>query len=168
MWNNTETPLAYLITFRTYGTWLHGDERGSTDRHNNIYGTPHIELNDNWHRFAQQKMSGDAFVMNSHQRRVVKQAIKETCIKRGWDLDAASVRTNHAHGVVSRAKKGDLVLNALKANATRCLRQNGLWLLDHSPWADKGSVRRLWNEQSVANAVKYVLHGQGGPLPDLD
>ena len=25
-------PLAYLITFRCYGTWLHGDQRGSIDR----------------------------------------------------------------------------------------------------------------------------------------
>ena len=30
VWNDTDTPLAYLITFRSYGTWLHGDERGST------------------------------------------------------------------------------------------------------------------------------------------
>ena len=28
IWDDNEFPLAYLITFRTYGTWLHGDERG--------------------------------------------------------------------------------------------------------------------------------------------
>ena len=33
-------PLAYLITFRTYGTWLHGDARGSVDREHNVFGTP--------------------------------------------------------------------------------------------------------------------------------
>ncbi len=33
MWNDTDIPLAYLITFRCYGTWLHEDERGATDRH---------------------------------------------------------------------------------------------------------------------------------------
>ena len=33
-------PLAYLITFRTYGTWLHGDSRGSTDRDHNVPETP--------------------------------------------------------------------------------------------------------------------------------
>jgi hypothetical protein len=32
MWNDTDIPLAYLITFRCYGTWLHGDKRGSIDR----------------------------------------------------------------------------------------------------------------------------------------
>jgi hypothetical protein len=33
-------PLAYFITFHTYGTWIHGDDRGSVDRHHNLYGTP--------------------------------------------------------------------------------------------------------------------------------
>jgi hypothetical protein len=39
-------PLAYLITFRCYGTWLHGEQRGSTDRrHYNRYGTPDMPVN---------------------------------------------------------------------------------------------------------------------------
>ena len=34
---------AYLITFRCYGTWLHGDDRGSVDRRfYNRVGTPRI------------------------------------------------------------------------------------------------------------------------------
>jgi hypothetical protein len=43
MWNDTDTPLAYLITFRCHGTWLHGDERGSVDRFHNRYKSPCIE-----------------------------------------------------------------------------------------------------------------------------
>jgi hypothetical protein len=30
--DDNEFPLAYFISFRTYGTWLHGDERGSVNR----------------------------------------------------------------------------------------------------------------------------------------
>ena len=30
MWNDTDVPLAIFFTFRCYGTWLHGGERGST------------------------------------------------------------------------------------------------------------------------------------------
>jgi hypothetical protein len=37
---SSDGPLAYLITFPTYGTWLHGDERGSVDRDHNLPGTP--------------------------------------------------------------------------------------------------------------------------------
>ncbi|MDX6500593.1 MAG: hypothetical protein QOG23_3853 [Blastocatellia bacterium] len=33
------TPFGYLITFRSYGTWLHG-QSGSVDRFHNAYGTP--------------------------------------------------------------------------------------------------------------------------------
>jgi hypothetical protein len=40
MWNDTDLPLGYLITFRCYGTWLHGDERGSIDRFHNRYSPP--------------------------------------------------------------------------------------------------------------------------------
>jgi len=36
-------PLAYLITFTTYGTWLHGDPRGSVDREHNVWGTPFLD-----------------------------------------------------------------------------------------------------------------------------
>jgi len=43
MWNDTDTPLAYLITFRCHGTWLPGDERGSVDRFHNRYKSPYIE-----------------------------------------------------------------------------------------------------------------------------
>jgi hypothetical protein len=38
-------PLAYLITFNTYGSWLHGDRRGSVDRFHNRYGTPRVGAN---------------------------------------------------------------------------------------------------------------------------
>ena len=30
--NDSDTALAYFISFRSYGTWLHGDQRGSIDR----------------------------------------------------------------------------------------------------------------------------------------
>jgi len=43
MWNDTDIPLAVFFTFRCYGTWLHGDERG--DRNNNTYGSPRIAAN---------------------------------------------------------------------------------------------------------------------------
>jgi len=38
-------PLAYFVSFRTYGTLLHGDERGSVDRKQNKYWTPRIAPN---------------------------------------------------------------------------------------------------------------------------
>ena len=34
---------SYFLTFTTYGTWLHGDTRGSVDREHNIVETPYLE-----------------------------------------------------------------------------------------------------------------------------
>ncbi len=45
--NDEHIPLAYFITFRCYGTWLHGDRRGSVDRFHNIYGTPRLPRTSN-------------------------------------------------------------------------------------------------------------------------
>src|SRR5205823_1175692 len=46
MRNDTDVPLGYLITFRCYGTWLHGDERGAIDRFHNRYKSPYLPRSD--------------------------------------------------------------------------------------------------------------------------
>jgi REP element-mobilizing transposase RayT len=106
--------------------------------------------------------------MNARQRSAVEAAIRETCRLRRWSLLAVNVRTNHVPAVVTANRKASLVLNAFKANSTRQLRQDNLWPDVFSPWANKGSKRKLWNERSVARAIDYVLYGQGDDLPDFD
>ena len=91
----------------------------------------------------------------------IKKAIRETCSIRKWCLYALNVRSNHIHTVVAATNgKPELVLGAFKANATRELRENGLWRHAFTPGADGGSKRRLGTERSVAEAIDYVLHGQ--------
>jgi REP element-mobilizing transposase RayT len=169
MWNDRDTPIAYLITFRTYGTWLHGDERGSTDRHNKIYGNPHYHPDPRWQTHNEKQLSHEPVTLDAARRQAIECALTDTCRRRFWGLMAHNIRTNHAHVVVDTlGKAGSLALNAFKANATREMRQRGLWQINRSPWSDKGSIRHLWNEQSVAAAIEYVLHGQGGELQKFD
>jgi len=169
MWNNTDTPLAYLITFRSYGTWLHGDERGSVDRFHNRYGTPYLPANPKLFEQKVRLLSHEITILRASQRQSVEEAIRETCDVRKWILRAFNIRTNHVHTVVSiGTAKPERALNAFKAYATRKMRKNGCWSSDHSPWTDKGSKRRLWNERSVQKAIEYVLYGQGEELPDFD
>jgi REP element-mobilizing transposase RayT len=169
MWNNTDIPLAYLITFRCYGSWLHGDERGSIDRFHNQYKSPYILPNEKWQQHSIQNLKSKSPTLNLLQRELIEKAVAETCSFRNWRLFAKNVRTNHIHTVVSAGTtKPELVLNAFKANGTRLMRQNDVWHLQHSPWADKGSKRYLWNERSLEIAVDYVLNRQGDKLPDSD
>ncbi len=123
MWNDTDTPLAYFISFRTYGTWLHGDQRGSIDRFHNRYRSPYIPPNEKWRHYNEQKLRTKPLILKARQRRSIEAAIRETCDIRHWWLRAINVRTNHVHTVVTAHKKPGLVLNAFKANSTRQLRQ---------------------------------------------
>ena len=169
MWNDTDIPLAHLITFRSYGTWLHGDERGSINRYHNRYRTPYIAPNQPRRQYNSDSLKDEPVILNTAQRAHVETAIRETCAVRNWLLHAINVRTNHVHVVASIGKtRPERALNAFKANATRQMRQSGCWQREHSPWADKGSKRNLWNERSIERAVDYVINGQGDELPEFD
>ena len=168
IWNDTDTPLAYLITFRSYGTWLHGDERGSVDRFHNHYNSSKIAPNKNWQKYNLKQLKCEAVILNADQRNAVETAIREVCEYRKWSLKAVNVRTNHIHIVVSIGeKKPEKALNDFKSYATRKMREHNCWESEKSPWADKGSKRRLWNEQSMGLACDYVINGQGDDLPNF-
>jgi hypothetical protein len=124
MWNDTDIPLAYFISFRTRGMWLHGDQRGSIDRFHNRYSTPYIPPNELWHRHNQRQLKSAPLILRASQRGAIEVAINETCKIRNWPLLAFNVRTNHVHTVMSADRDPELVLIAFKANATRQLRKD--------------------------------------------
>jgi REP element-mobilizing transposase RayT len=167
-WDDNDGPLAYLITFRTFGTWLHGDDRYSVDRHGkNIYGTPGIAPNEKLFTIMSEKMRTSAFKLVGKQRAVVESAIRSVCEMRGYGILALNIRTNHAHSVVSAWKSPNAVMSAFKANATRELRVAGLISPAQTVWSRGGSTRYLWKPNHVEVAVEYVLYGQGDELPDV-
>jgi len=159
-----DAPVGFLITFRCYGTWLHGDERGSIDRQHRRYGTPTLPPSPQREERNRRLMKQPPVKLDSRQRPVVESAIKKTCTIRGWRLCAISVRTNHVHAVIGANKKPEAIMSALKANATRALREAGIWPSDLSPWEVRGSKKYLWDEEELANAISYVASGQGEPL----
>lgn len=169
MWNDTDIPLAFLITVRTYGTWLHGDERSSVDRFHNQYKTEFAASDKNREQFISKKLKSELVILNASQRNAVESAIREVCEYRNWLLRAINIRTNHFHVVVSNgAATPDRALNDFKSYSTRKMRKTGVWNFRHSPWVDKGSTRYLWNERRIELAVDYVINGQGDELPNFD
>ncbi len=165
-WDDNDHPLAYLITFRTYGTWLHGDERGSIDRYHNQYKGPRVPVNPILEEQHRAKLKSPPVLLDEDQRPIVKQAIKKVCTYRQWPLYALNIRTNHAHIVVNTlTAKPESAMRDFKAYSTRALRLANLWNLDHSPWVDGGSKRYLWKANSVSAACDYVNYGQGDDLP---
>ena len=118
MWNDTDIPLAFLITFRSYGTWLHGDERGSVSRFRNQYKSARLPPEERWLRTNTQRLKGEIVVLDATQRQCVDEATRETCHVRGWHLYAINVRTNHVHVVVAIGEK-DLRLPSTLSKQTR-------------------------------------------------
>jgi REP element-mobilizing transposase RayT len=157
---DNEFPLAYLITFRTYGTWLRGDERGSMDREHNSYGTPRIAPNPTLEKADAVRLQHSPLALDTRQRQVVEQAIREVCHHRSYLLRAVNVRTNHAHTVVTAACEPEPMMDAFKAYATRALRRAGLLAVNVKAWVRHGSTRYLWKERHVAKAVDLYYTGR--------
>jgi REP element-mobilizing transposase RayT len=163
--DDNEFPLAYLITFRCYGTWLHGDPRGSYRRSSTAIGgvvrvqpQPGLRLAE-----AKQLKHGPA-LLNRRMRSVVERAIRDVCSHRKYLLRAINVRSNHAHTVVSAMTAPEPILNSFKSYSTRALRKLGLFDAAIQPWARHGSTIYLWKEEDVARAVDYVILGQDHPF----
>ena len=97
-WDDNDYPLAYFFTFRTHGTWLHGDQRQSVDRHDrNIYNSPRIKLDPVFSVTMDRNMKTTPVILDGRARTIVEHAIREVCRYRGYRLIAINVRTNHAH-----------------------------------------------------------------------
>ena len=116
--NASGAPLAYFISFRCYGTWLHGDERGSVDLSHNIYRTPMLPPDEHRRSEMRSRMKREPVELTASRRVAVEEGVRENCDNRGWVLRAINVRTNHVHSVLTSGGKPEPVMNALKANAT--------------------------------------------------
>ncbi len=165
-----EAPLAYFITFRCHGTWLPGDSRGFTNRGDG-YDTPYNEPNRGLAGEARSRMRDAPILLDPAQRALTERTIAEACTFREWTLLAVNARTNHVHLVVTAPDKPERVMNVLKSRCTRMLREAALIAVATQPWSRHGSTVYLWDEQQVARACDYVVHGQDKDVavgPQLD
>src|SRR5438876_10021431 len=79
-----DQPLAYFITFTTYGTWLHGDERGSVDRGHNQFDSPWLEPDSSRFAAGRSRMAQAAYALDAARREVVRAAVVDDCRYRAW------------------------------------------------------------------------------------
>src|SRR5437588_12633937 len=98
-------PIAYYISFTTYGTWLHGRAPGSVDREHNVPGTPVLPPDPALEAANRQRLRQEPCSLDEPRRAVVLRTIREVAAYRRWKLWAVHVRTNHVHLVVTAAPK---------------------------------------------------------------
>jgi hypothetical protein len=117
------TPLAYLITFTTYGAWLHGRDIGSVDKQHNDPNTPFLPPDPIREGAMHQNMSEPPYLLDAARRNVVLETIQEVSRHRNWRLLACHVRTTHAHSVVVADARPEKVMSDFKAYASRRLKE---------------------------------------------
>jgi REP element-mobilizing transposase RayT len=152
-------PLAYHITWTTYGSWLHGDQRGWVET-----GTLEIKPGDSEREEETRGMMKEsAVVLTEEQRALVEQVIRQHCAIRGWTLHAINVRTNHVHVVISADRSPEEVMSQLKAWTSRRLSdQAGLTTTVAKKagrrrwWTEHGSTKYINGDAYLENAVRYV------------
>lgn len=150
-----DDPIAYFLTWVTYGTWLPGDARGWVKYHRGWQmPDPVLEAE------SAARMTEDACRLNAAQRSAVEQQIRETCRHRSWQLHAVNCRSNHVHVVVSAAETHPKKIRAdLKSWATQRLKDK----FDSGRrnwWAERGSIRYLYEQAGLEAAILYVADAQ--------
>ena len=157
-------PLAYLITFRTYGTWLHGDARGSVDREHNIPGTPLFPPDPSREMRRRSQLKHAPIELDPERRAVVRRTILKVAEHRNWEIHALAVRSNHVHIVITAYHAPERVMTSLKAWCTRRLVEAKLVAKGEIVWSRHGSTKYLWKQDEIEAASRYVCEGQGEDL----
>jgi len=157
-------PLAYFITFTTYGTWLQGRETGSVDRSHNQFDMPILAPNRTIESRRRSQMRQFEYLLDQPRRQVVLATIIEVAAYRKWRLWAVHVRTNHVHVVVTANTKPEKVMNDFKIWCSRRLRETFNESADRDRWTQHGSTRYLFEEDKIIEKIDYVLNEQGEPM----
>ncbi len=155
-----DDPIAYFITWTTYGSWLPGDARGWVKR-----GAGLQAADSQREQTARLKMTEDAVVLTPAQRQIVDEVIVQHCQIRRWTPHARNVRTNHVHAVVTAATAPETVREQLKAWGSRRLSEHAE-LSGHGSdgcrrwWTEKGDIEWIFEEWRLVDVIEYVLHCQ--------
>ena len=162
---NQVEPIAYLITVRCYGSWLHGDDLNSVDRHGyNTYGKDFVPPSEKLLEYMKKEMKGNEVRLDKPMRISVLRTIKEVCKYRGYELFAVQIRSNHFHAVVSAAENPDHIAKTFKSYATRNLRTSNLVSNTSKVWSRGQSCRYIWNQEQLEKAKNYVVYRQGDEI----
>lgn len=157
----------HFITIRTYGTWLHGDARGSVDRNYNVPGSKFRPPSEGLERYERERMQQSALILSDEARLCVEEAMRGVAAFRDWTLRSVNVRTNHVHLFLATGDEvsGDKVMNDMKARATFCLREQNIVDSERIVWARGGSKKAIAGDWSIERIAFYIEKCQNRP-PD--
>lgn len=116
-------------------------------------------------------MNEQAVILDARQREAIEKVVHEHCERRGWELHAVSVRSNHVHVAITvvpmtgnqdyRVADGvKRVRDQLKANATRVLRQGEDPIRQEKVWTKGGDIQFIDTNEDLEQVVIYITEAQ--------
>jgi hypothetical protein len=136
-------PLAYFLTWTTYGTWLPGDQRGWVKRN-----APGVQAPDEKRRrVARSTMTHTPVVLSQKERELIDDVIRAHAEFKGWKILALNVRTNHVHLVIEADVPPREVMRQMKMWATRKLNE-------------ATNRDRLWTKKGTAGSCSWMTQSR--------
>jgi hypothetical protein len=156
-------PIAFFLTWTTYGSWLPGDDRGWADSLGHLRAAEPTRTLQ-----ASRLLAERPLALGVHQQSVVADVIAAHCKIRGWTLHAISCRSQHVHVVVTAAGVApEDVMTQFKAWATRRLKaasaDDRIQSNRRRWWSECGSKRWIYDVAGLEAVVTYVTERQDKP-----
>lgn len=164
MGNFREYPLAYHITFGTYGTRLHGDVRGTVTRDQNRFGEPVVGHDEIWQRLERSQLKFPPVVLSADQCREIENRIPGICEHGGWEYQISAGQPDHVYALLTTTSDGKRVRMWLKRWLGEALSER--WPLEtgRTWWAEGGSVKQVWEDDYFANVFEYIRLQRSTPF----
>ncbi|MBK8268070.1 MAG: hypothetical protein IPK83_07075 [Planctomycetes bacterium] len=152
----TDWPIAFHITFGTYGTRLHGDDRPTVARPLNHFGEPFVEPNEARRQAIRGFMIGEPLYLSREQRIEVERMIPDICSRGNGAFHIAAAQPDHVHCLLSTDADPKVVRKLLKRWLGEHLSQG--WSLNGRPrwWAEGGSGKYVWDVEYFKSAYEYI------------
>ena len=159
-----EFPLAYHLTFGTYGTRLHGDKRGTVSREQNRFGEPIIGQDVVWQRLEQSQLKFPPVVFSNEQQRHIEHVMAGVCERGGWEYHIAAGQPDHVHVMLTSPNDGKAIRKWLKTWLGQEMSTRWPLAPRQTWWAEGRSIRSVWNDDYFKNLFEYIRAQQTPPL----
>ena len=148
------------ITFGTYGTRLHGDDRPTVDRDHNELGEPFLEPDPKRWRGDRNRMKAAPVYLTREQCLFIQLTLIAICARGGWTLRTCSAASDHVHLVIDiiPAVHGEKARRLIKRWLTQALNERWPRAEGLAWWADEGSNKVVGNEDYLNPAVPCVFN----------
>jgi REP element-mobilizing transposase RayT len=149
-------PIAYHITFGTYGTRLHGDERGTVDRATNRPGDPIIGSDPSWWARERNRLNFEPVELTDEQMRFAESVMPSICERGGWTFHTGAGGPDHIHALLTADAEGDAVRKWIKRWLGELMSHRWARPEGATWWAEGGSVKWVWEPSYSRNVFDYL------------